>query len=268
MVDTASDNVVSKAATPELREKVVIRNLDFYYNAKQVIFNLNLKIHANQILAVFGPSNSGITTMLRSLNRLIELNPEARMTGDILIDGKSIYTDDVSITELRRRVGMVFDVPTPLPISIFDNIAYGPKMSGLKNRQKLHDVVETALRKAVLWDEVKDRLQTPAMSLSGGQQQRLCIARVLALEPEIILLDRPCSGLDPISTARIEESLLQLKDQFTIVIAPHNVQQALRISDRAAFMLLGYLIEEGNREQVFMTPKDKKTEDYISGRFG
>lgn len=268
MADAVFESMAGAAAKPKHKEKVAINNLDFFYKTKQVIFDLNLKIYSNRILAVFGPSNSGITTMLRSLNRLVELNPDAHMTGDILIDGKSIYADDVSITQLRRRVGMVFDVPTPLPLSIFDNVAYGLKMSGVKRRAKQHDAVETALRKAALWDEVKDRLQTPAMSLSGGQQQRLCIARVLALQPEIILLDRPCSGLDPISTARIEESLLQLKEQFTIVIAPHNVQQASRISDRAAFILSGHLIEEGDNEQIFMNPQVQRTEDYISGRFG
>ena len=266
--NTTDEDAADEETATELQEKVDIRHLDFFYGDKQVIFDLNLKIYANQILAIFGPSNSGISTTLRSLNRLFELNLEARMSGEILIDGKSIYADDASVTELRRRVGMVFDVPTPLPISIFDNIAYGPKMGGMKSRSKLHETVEMALRMAVLWDEVKDRLNTPAMSLSGGQQQRLCIARVLALQPEIILLDRPCSGLDPISTARIEESLIQLKEQFTIVIAPHNVQQAVRISNRAAFMLLGHLIEEGSNRMIFTSPKDQKTDDYITGRFG
>jgi len=248
--------------------KISIQGLSFSYQKKQVIHNLNLDIPANTILSVLGPANSGITTLLRTLNRPSDLIPDTQMEGQILLDGKNIYDADVSVTELCRRVGMVFDVPTPLPMSIFDNIAYGPRLSGRKSRRALTDIVEKALRTAALWDDVKDRLSAPAMSLSGGQQQRLCIARVLALEPEVILLDRPCSGLDPISTARIEESLLQLKEHFTIVIAPHNVQQAARISDRVAFMLMGDLIEEGKRTKVFSRPKDQRTNDYITGRFG
>jgi len=196
------------------------------------------------------------------------LNSEARLEGKILLDGQDIHAPEVSVTELRRRVGMVFDVPTPLPMSIFDNIAFGPRMGGMKSRKALNEAVEEALTQAALWDEVKDRLNTAAMSLSGGQQQRLCIARVLALRPEVILLDRPCSGLDPISTARIEESLLQLKDLFTIVLAPHNVQQAGRISDRVAFMLMGRLVEEGANEEIFSNPQDQRTNDYVTGRFG
>jgi len=252
-----------------LQPKIVIKNIDFYYNKKQAIYDLNLVIPSNEILSVFGPANSGISTLLRALNRLCDLYPEAHMDGDILLDGKNIHDPDVSVTELRRRVGMVFDVPTPLPMSIFDNIAYGPRLiSGKKSKKDFMEIVEQALRQAALWDDVKDRLKAPAMSLSGGQQQRLCIARVLALKPEVILLDRPCSGLDPISTAKIEESLVQLKEQFTIVIAPHNVQQAGRISDRAAFMLMGNLVEEGPNTEVFSNPRDKRTEDYITGRFG
>ena len=191
-----------------------------------------------------------------------------RMEGKILLDDKNIYDPDINVTDLRRKVGMVFDVPTPLPMSIFDNIAYGPRLKGIKKHGRLYEIVEQALREAALWDDVFDRLKTPAMSLSGGQQQRLCIARVLALQPEVILLDRPCSGLDPISTAKIEESLMQLKERFTIVIAPHNVQQAGRISDRVAFMLSGWLVEEGVNTEVFSNPKDQRTSDYITGRFG
>ena len=248
--------------------KIVIKDLNFYYNKKKAIHDFNLKIPANEILSVFGPSNSGITTLLRSLNRMYELIPEARMEGEILLDGKSVHSPDVNVTELRRKVGMVFDVPTPLPMSVFDNIAYGPRLSGKRNKEEISRIVEQSLQRAALWDAVKDRLKTSAMSLSGGQQQRLCIARVLALEPEVILLDRPCSGLDPISTAKIEESLMQLKDRFTIVIAPHNVQQAGRISDMVVFMLMGKLIEEGPNEEVFSNPKDQRTNDYITGRFG
>ena len=248
--------------------KIAIKNLNFYYGKKQVLHELNLDIRANEILSVFGPANSGITTLLRSLNRLCELIPEARMEGEILLDGKSVYAPDVDIIELRRKVGIVFDVPSPLPMSIFDNIAYGPRLSGKKKRGAVAESVEQALRQAALWDEVKDRLKMPAVSLSGGQQQRLCVARVLALEPEVILLDRPCSGLDPISTAKIEDSLLQLKEQFTIILAPHNVQQASRVSNRVAFMLMGRLIEEGKNTEVFSNPKDSRTSDYIKGRFG
>lgn len=248
--------------------KLVITGLNFYYQKKPVIREFNLEIPANEILAVFGPANSGTTTLLRVLNRLCDLIPGAHLEGEILLDGKNIYAPDVSVTELRRRVGMVFDVPTPLPMSIFDNIAYGPRLGSMKTKASVAEVVERALRMAVLWDEVKDRLHTPATRLSGGQQQRLCIARVLALEPEVILLDRPCSGLDPVSTAKIEESLRQLKEHFTIIIAPHNVQQAGRIADRVAFMLMGSLVEHGLAAEVFANPKDKRTSDYITGRFG
>ena len=248
--------------------KIEIKNLNCFYEKKQAIFDLSLDVHANEILSVIGPASSGITTLLRSMNRLCELIPGARMEGSVLIDGKSIYAPDVSVTELRRRVGMVFDVPTPLPMSIFDNIAYGPRLKGEKNKGALDHIVKQALNEAALWDDVKERLKAPASSLSGGQQQRLCIARVLALQPEVILLDRPCSGLDPISTAKIEESLTQLKEQITIILAPHNVQQAGRVSDRVAFMLSGHLIEEGENEEVFAYPKDQRTNDYITGRFG
>jgi phosphate transport system ATP-binding protein len=248
--------------------KIEIKNLSFFFDKKQTIRELTLYIRANEILSVFGPAGSGITTLMRSLNRLNELIPTARMQGDILIDGKSIYDKDVSLTELRRNVGMVFDVPTPLPMSIFDNIAYGPRLGGEKNKKTLSEIVEKALKEAALWDDVKDRQKMSALSLSGGQQQRLCIARVLALEPEVIVLDRPCSGLDPISTAKIEDSLTQLKEKFTIVLAPHNLQQAGRVSDRVAFMLMGELIEEGENEEIFANPKDSRTSDYITGRFG
>lgn len=248
--------------------KILIKNLNFYYNQKQVIKDLNLDIPKNEIFGIIGPSNSGITTTLRTLNRLCDLTYGARQEGEVLLDGKNIFDSDVSVTELRRRVGMVFDTPTPLPMSIFDNVALGQNMSGKKGRVAIEEVVEKSLRMAALWDEVKDRLDTPATRLSGGQQQRLCIARVLALEPEVILLDRPCSALDPISTAKIEESLLQLKEEYTIILAPHNIQQAGRIADRVAFMLMGDLIEEGITHEVYSVPKDKRTNDYLTGRFG
>jgi phosphate transport system ATP-binding protein len=249
------------------RIKISIRNFNLFYGKKQVIFDLNLEIPENEIISVFGPANSGISSLLRSLNRLVDLIPDIRIEGDILLDGKSIFANHVSVTELRRKIGMVFEVQTPLPMPIFDNIAFGPRLTG-KGRKELSEIVEHSLQMAALWDEVKDRLDVPASSLSGGQQQRLCVARVLALQPEVIILDRPCSGLDPISTAKIEESLLQLKEQFTIIIAPHNVQQAVRISDMAVFMLMGYLIEQGTNVDIFSNPTDQRTSDYITGRFG
>jgi len=248
--------------------KISIRNLNFFYKKNEVIKALNLDVRENEILSVFGPANSGTTTLLRALNRMSDLTPGARMEGEILLDGKNIRAPGVNISELRRKVGMVFEVPTPLPMSIFDNVAYGPRLSGIKNRVSLEEIVEASLQMAVLWDEVKDRLNTSSMRLSGGQQQRLCIARILALHPEVILLDRPCSGLDPVSTSKIEESLRRLKEKFTIIIVPHNVQQAGRVSDRAAFLLMGDLIEVGLTTEVFANPKDKRTSDYITGRFG
>jgi len=251
-----------------MRNKFEIKNFSFYYKDKKVINNLTFNIPANEIMSVLGPANSGITTLLRTLNRLCDLDAGVRAEGDILLDGKSIFAPDVSVTGLRSRVGMVFEVPTPLPISIFDNIAYGLRVGGKLNRAAIAERVEYALHTAALWDEVNDRLSIPAMSLSGGQQQRLCIARVIAMNPEVIILDRSCSGLDPISTAKIEEALMQLKDHFTIILAPHNVQQAGRVSDRVAFMLMGELIEEGTNETIFSSPQDRRTSDYITGRFG
>jgi phosphate transport system ATP-binding protein len=248
--------------------KIAIHNLNFFYKKNEVIKTLNLDVRENEILSVFGPANSGTTTLLRALNRMSDLTPGARMEGEILLDGKNIREPSVNISELRRKVSMVFEVPTPLPMSIFDNVAYGPRLSGVKNRLALEETVEESLQMAVLWDEVKDRLHNSAMRLSGGQQQRLCLARILALHPEVILLDRPCSGLDPVSTSKIEESLRHLKEKFTIVIVPHNVQQAGRVSDRAAFLLMGDLIEVGLTVEVFANPKDKRTSDYITGRFG
>ena len=248
--------------------KISIKNLSFYYGQKQAIKNLTLDVPANEIIGIFGPAGSGITTLLRSLNRLCDLTAGIRVEGEILLDGKNIRDPDVNVNGLRRRLGMGFDVPSPLPMSIYDNIAYGPRLEGIKSKNTLDSIVEEALETAALWNDVKDRLNIPAASLSGGQQQRLCIARVLALKPEVILLDRPCSGLDPISTAKIEESLGQLKKQLTVIIAPHNVQQAGRVCDRAAFMLKGDLIEEGRVREIFTAPKDQRTNDYITGRFG
>jgi phosphate transport system ATP-binding protein len=250
------------------KNKIKINKLNFYYGEKLAIDNLNLRIPANKIMSIIGPANSGITTLLRTLNRLCDLTPDVNIQGDVLLDGQSIFSVNTSITELRRRVGIVFDVPTPLPMSIYENITYGPRLAGKRNKKALFEIAERALTQAALWEEVKDRLKIPAMSLSGGQQQRLCLARVLALEPEVVLLDRPCSGLDPISTAKIEESLVELKKQFTIIISPHNVQQAARISDRVALMKMGKLIEEGTNLEIFSTPKAEITSNYIRGRFG
>jgi phosphate transport system ATP-binding protein len=248
--------------------KIVVQNFSFYYDSLQALKNINLHIRANEIFAIFGPARSGKTTLLKSLNRLTDLIFGARHTGTILLDDIDIYDPELSLTQLRRRVGMVFDLPTPLPMSIFDNVAYGPKLSGTTKKKRLMDIVEKTLRSAVLWEEVKDRLHTSALRLSGGQQQRLCIARVLALEPEVLLLDEPCSGLDPISTASIEETLRQLKKDYTLILVPHNIQQTSRVADRAGFFLNGELIEEGPVYQIFTKPREKRTEDYVTGRFG
>ena len=248
--------------------KFEIKNLSVHFHKDTALENINLVIPSNTIFSLIGPAMGGRTTMLRSLNRMTDLIPKTRVEGEILLDGKNIYDSDVSVPELRRRVGMVFELPTPLPMTIFDNVAYGPRLTGMKSSATVNQIVEEALTMAVLWDEVKDRLHTPAGRLSGGQQQRLCIARVLALKPEVILLDQPCSGLDPISTAKIEDSLISLKEKFTIVIAPHNVQQAGRVSDRVAFFLSGSVVEEGSITTIFTSPKDQRTADYVTGRFG
>ena len=249
-------------------KKIVIDDFSFFYDSSPALQHINLHIQSNQIFTIFGPSRSGKTTLLKSLNRLTDLIYGTRHTGGILLDGKDIYDAKRSLTQLRRRIGMVFDLPTPLPLSIYDNVAYGPKLSGITQKRRLSEMVEKALRSAVLWEEVKDRLHTSALRLSGGQQQRLCIARILALEPEVLLLDEPCSGLDPISTASIEETLTKLKENYTIILVPHNIQQASRVADRAAFFLNSELIEEGSAYQIFARPRDKRTEDYVTGRFG
>ena len=247
---------------------MVIKDFSFYYESVQALRDINLTIQLKEIFTVFGPARGGKTTLLKSLNRLTDLVFGTSHTGTIRLDGTDIYDSKVDLTHLRRRIGMVFALPTPLPMSIFDNIVYGPKLGGTNRRNRLNEIVEKALRSAVLWEEVKDRLHTSALRLSGGQQQRLCIARVLALEPEVLLLDEPCSGLDPISTASIEETLFQLKKDYTIILVPHNIQQASRVADRAGFFLNGELVEEGPAYQIFAKPKDKRTEDYVTGRFG
>lgn len=244
--------------------RVAISKVNFFYGAKQTLFDLNLGIAENRITALIGPSGCGKSTLLRTLNRLHETVRGARLEGEILLDGRSILSQDV--TSLRRRVGMVFQRPNPFPKSIFENVAYGLRINGSK--QPIAEAVEGSLRRAALWEEVKDQLHKSAYELSGGQQQRLCIARALAVEPEVLLLDEPCSALDPISTAKIEELLVQLKDSCTIVIVTHNMQQAARVSDFCAFLLTGQLIEFSPTPQLFTTPGDPRTEAYITGRFG
>ncbi|MFB0546022.1 MAG: phosphate ABC transporter ATP-binding protein PstB [Anaerolineae bacterium] len=249
--------------------KFVIENLSFYYEDSQpALKDVNLQIYENEITVVFGPARSGKSTLLRTLNRLGDLIYDTRMEGRVLLDGEDIYGPGVDVIQLRRRVGMVFALPIPLPGTIRENVTYGPRLSGMGSKGELEEIVEESLRAAALWDEVKDRLDSSAAALSGGQQQRLCIARVLALKPEVILLDEPTSGLDPISTAMVESSLRELKRDYTIVIVPHSIQQAARVADRAAFFLTGELVEHGPAGQLFTRPRDKRTEDYITGRFG
>jgi phosphate transport system ATP-binding protein len=247
-------------------DKIVARDLSGYYGKAQSLKRLNLTVYANEILGIIGPANSGKTTFLRTLNRMNDLNRYFRQEGDVFIDGTNI--DDTDAEDLRKRVGMVFALPLPLPMSIYENVVYGPKRHGLKAHRELEETVEKSLRAASLWDEVKDRLHASAMKLSGGQQQRLCIARTLAVEPEIILFDEPCSGLDPISTAKVEEAMIELKKKYTIVLVTNNVKQASRVSDRSAFFLMGELVEIGATDKLFVAPQDRRTEDYITGRFG
>jgi phosphate transport system ATP-binding protein len=248
--------------------KIDVRNLSFYYGPKPALKNINLACPANRVTAVIGPSGCGKSTLIRTLNRMNDVIPGIRIEGQVLLDAENIYGPQVDVVELRRRVGMVFQKPNPFPKSIFDNIAYGLRINGLKHAGRLEEVVEKSLREAALWDEVKDRLADNAFSLSGGQQQRLCIARALAVEPEVILFDEPCSAIDPIATARIEDLIQKLKLSYTVVIVTHNMQQAARVSDYTAFMMLGDLIEFDRTDTIFTNPAQKLTEDYITGRFG
>jgi len=250
-----------------LKKRMEIINLNFYYGNNHALKNINMPIYDKKITALIGPSGCGKTTLLRCLNRMHDLYPNNRYEGDILLDGTSIFDKSVDLIELRSKVGMVFQKPTPFPMSIFDNVAFGLKLKGIRGAE-LKDRVEKALKNAALWDEVKDRLKESAFSLSGGQQQRLCIARSIAVEPEVVLFDEPTSALDPISTAKIEELIVELKKTITIVIVTHNMQQAARISDYTAFMYLGELVEFGHTEKIFTKPDKKLTEDYITGRFG
>ncbi len=247
---------------------ITVNNLNLWYNTNQALKDVSVDIEENSITALIGPSGCGKSTFLKTLNRMNDLIPGVRIEGEVKYGDVDIYDKDVDVNELRRDIGMVFQSPNPFPMSIYDNIAYGPRTHGIKNKAKLDQIVEESLRGAAIWDEVKDRLKKSALGLSGGQQQRLCIARALAVKPKILLMDEPTSALDPISTSKIEDLAIELKDKYTIIIVTHNMQQALRISDNTAFFLLGELIEYGDTETMFSTPKNKKTEDYITGRFG
>ena len=245
-----------------------VHDLNLWYGPTQALHHVDMDIPEQSITALIGPSGCGKSTFLKTLDRMNDLVPGVRIEGTVEYDGKNIFAPDVDVNELRRQVGMVFQKPNPFPMSIYDNVAYGPRTHGVRNRAKLDEIVEQSLRAAAIWDEVKDRLRKNALGLSGGQQQRLCIARALAVEPRVLLMDEPTSALDPISTSRIEDLAMELKKRYTIVIVTHNMQQALRISDRTAFFLLGELIEYDDTERMFSTPTQKKTEDYITGRFG
>ena len=247
---------------------ITVEGLDLWYGSTQALHHVSMDIPEKSITALIGPSGCGKSTFLKTLDRMNDLVPGVRIEGTVRYDGKNIFAADVDVNELRRQVGMVFQKPNPFPMSIYDNVAYGPRTHGVRNRAKLDEIVEQSLRSAAIWDEVKDRLKKNALGLSGGQQQRLCIARALAVEPRVLLMDEPTSALDPISTSKIEELAMELKKRYTIVIVTHNMQQALRISDRTAFFLLGELIEYDDTEKMFSTPSQKKTEDYITGRFG
>jgi phosphate transport system ATP-binding protein len=255
--------------TVTIEPAVALRHVSFTYtDGSRALSDLSLDILPNQVTILFGPSRAGKTTLLRLLNRLSDLDEGATHEGEIIFEGRDVFAPGVSVSQLRRQISMVFAIPMPLPGSLWDNLTYGPRMAGIRDRAVLTERVERALRQAALWEEVKDRLATSAFALSGGQQQRLCLARCLALEPEVILLDNPTSGLDPISTAIVEESLLDLKQRYTIVMVPHSVQQAGRLADQAAFLLNGELIEAGAGAQLFTQPADRRTEDYVTGRFG
>ena len=245
-----------------------VQDLCLWYGSHQALKDINIEIPEKSITALIGPSGCGKSTFLKTLDRMNDLIPDVKITGSIKYKGEDIFEPSVDVSELRRQVGMVFQKPNPFPMSIYDNIAYGPRTHGVKSRAKLDEIVEQSLRGAAIWDEVKDRLKKNALGLSGGQQQRLCIARALAVEPEVLLMDEPTSALGPISTSKIEELAMELKDRYTIVIVTHNMQQAVRISDHTAFFLLGELVEYGETEKLFSQPRDKRTEDYITGRFG
>ena len=248
--------------------KMSVKDLDLYYGQKQALKNINMDIHSNAITALIGPSGCGKSTFLKTLNRMNDLIDNVKITGQVTLDGEDIFDKNMDVTMLRKRVGMVFQQPNPFPMSVYDNIAYGPRVHGIKNKAKLDEIVEESLRGAAIWDEVKDNLKKSALRLSGGQQQRICIARALATKPEVILMDEPTSALDPISTTKIEDLMEELKRQYTVVVVTHNMQQAVRVSDYTAFFLVGDMVEYGETKELFTYPKDKRTEDYITGRFG
>ncbi|WP_434798491.1 phosphate ABC transporter ATP-binding protein PstB [Terrisporobacter vanillatitrophus] len=247
--------------------KISVRNLELFYGDNKALKNISINIEANEVTALIGSSGCGKSTFLRTLNRMNDLIDNVKITGEVRLDGVDIYKDD-DVIELRTKVGMVFQKPNPFPMSIYDNVAYGPRIHGIKDKKQLDKIVEESLKGAAIWDEVKDRLKSSALGLSGGQQQRICIARTIALKPEVILMDEPTSALDPISTLKVEELIEEMKDKFTVVIVTHNMQQAARISDKTAFFLSGDLVEFDNTKTVFTNPKDQRTEDYITGRFG
>ena len=247
--------------------KFSVKGLDLYYGDFHALKDVNLDINAKEITAFIGPSGCGKSTFLKTLNRMNDLVEGCKITGQVRLDGENIYSG-MDVSQLRKRVGMVFQKPNPFPMSIYDNIAYGPRTHGIHNKAKLNEIVETSLRQAAIWDEVKDRLNKSALGMSGGQQQRLCIARALAVQPEVILMDEPTSALDPISTSKIEDLVIELKKDYTIIMVTHNMQQATRVSDKTVFFLLGEIIESGDTEKLFSVPTDKRTEDYITGRFG
>ena len=247
--------------------EIQVRNLELFYGDNKALKNINLDIESKKVTALIGPSGCGKSTFLRTLNRMNDLIDNVKITGEITIGGKNIYKD-IDEIDLRKKVGMVFQKPNPFPMSIYDNVAYGPRLHGVKDKKTLDGIVEKSLKGAALWDEVKDRLKKSALGLSGGQQQRLCIARTIAVSPEIILMDEPTSALDPISTIKMEELMYELKKKYTVVVVTHNMQQAVRVSDYTAFFLVGEMVEFGETKQIFSYPKDKRTEDYISGRFG
>ena len=249
-------------------EKIKIENLDLFYGNFHALKKINLNIEPNEITAFIGPSGCGKSTLLKSLNRMNDMIEDCRITGKITLDGENIFDSHMDVNLLRKKVGMVFQKPNPFPMNIYDNIAYGPRTHGIKRKSELDEIVEQSLKNAAIWDEMKDNLKKSALALSGGQQQRLCIARALAVAPDVLLMDEPTSALDPISTSKIEDCVMELKEKYTIIIVTHNMQQAVRISDKTVFFLLGEIIEAGNTEQIFSMPKNKKTEDYITGRFG
>ncbi|MEE1518180.1 MAG: phosphate ABC transporter ATP-binding protein PstB [Lachnospiraceae bacterium] len=247
---------------------ITVKDMCLWYGEHQALKNINIEIPEKSITAFIGPSGCGKSTFLKTLNRMNDLIPSVKITGDVRYDGADIFSREVDVNHLRKEIGMVFQKPNPFPMSIYDNVAYGPRTHGITNKVKLDEIVENALRDAAIWDEVKDRLKKNALGMSGGQQQRLCIARALAVQPKVLLMDEPTSALDPISTARIEELVIELKEKYTIVMVTHNMQQAVRVSDYTAFFLLGELVEFGNTDSIFSQPQDKRTEDYITGRFG